>query len=91
MNEQKRMAAERAEARLTRIEFNTREYEFNHGAKPRGRGGWAFVDAQFAKRNDYLDFVFWAPGGLTFTEAKRVAADHFRKTAGFSGEVVVCS
>jgi hypothetical protein len=27
---------------LGRIEISTGEYEFNHGAKPRGRGRWAF-------------------------------------------------
>lgn len=25
------------------VETNTREYEFSHGKKPRGRGYWAFA------------------------------------------------
>jgi hypothetical protein len=26
-------------------EFNTTEYEFSHGKKPRGTGNWAFIPA----------------------------------------------
>lgn len=73
------------------MEFNTREYESNHGAKPRGRGSWAFVDARHARKPNYLDFVFWAPGGLTYGDAKAKARAHFAAQADFSGEVVVCS
>ena len=71
--------------------FDTCEYEFNHGAKPRGRGSWAFVDAKHANANNYLDFVFWTSSGLTFSEAKKVAAAHFAQVDGFSGDIVVCS
>ena len=27
---------------MTRVEFSTNTYEFSHGRKPRGFGGWAF-------------------------------------------------
>jgi hypothetical protein len=74
-----------------KIEFNTNEYESNHGAKPRGKGSWAFVDRKHANADNYLDFVFWAPAGLTFTEAKKAAAVHFRAITGFTGVIVVCS
>lgn len=74
-----------------RVRFSTREYEMNHGAKPRGRGSWAFVDQRFARANDYLDHVFWAPAGLTLGEAKKAAEAHFGAVAGFSGYAEVCS
>lgn len=53
----------------TKIYFSTREYELSHGAKPRGRGSWAFAfDGE-----DRMEDLFWTAGALTFTEAKRVA------------------
>lgn len=75
-----------------RVFFSTLEYERNHGAMPRGRGSWAFVDALHARKMNYLDFVWWAPSGLTYSEAKRAAVKHFTTADGyFSGELVVCS
>jgi len=53
------------------MEFNTREFEFAHGHKPRGTGGWAFA----ASRNATPEKVFWAHG--TFSEAKAQARKHF--------------
>ena len=73
------------------IEFSTREYEADHGSKPRGRGSWAFVDQVHAKRDDYLKFVFWSPANLTFGAAKKAAAAHFKAQANFSGVISVCS
>lgn len=70
------------------MEFNTREYESNHGAKPRGFGSWAFVDYRFSRVNNYLDHVKWF-NGMTYGDAKRAAAKAF-KAEGVS-EVVVCS
>jgi hypothetical protein len=74
-----------------RVEFSTREYEMNHGAKPRGRGNWAFVDQRFARSADYLARVYWAGSDLLLSEAKKKAAEHFKAVPGFSGVVEVCS
>jgi len=69
--------------------FNTNEFERSHNKSPRGRGSWAFVDYVYAKRNDYLDFVFWS-NGTTYQEAKKAAREHFASLGDkFSGEVVV--
>jgi hypothetical protein len=73
----------------TRVQFDTSEFERAHGRNPRGRGSWAFADAQHARRADYLDFVFWFNG--SYGEAKRAAAAHFAADADFSGDVVVLS
>ena len=81
----------RAHAADRAVEFSTREYEADHGAKPRGRGTWAFVDQTHAKRDDYLKFVFWSPANLTFGAAKKAAAAHFKAQANFSGVISVCS
>lgn len=77
----------------TQVTFDTSEYEREHGHRPRGRGGWAFIDAVYAKRNDYLDFVFWAGSGKTYSESKREARAHFAALGPekFSGDVVVLS
>jgi hypothetical protein len=55
------------------LEFDTTEYEFSHGRKPRGRGGWVFEKyLPHPAGNGFVDrFVFWAKGGQTLTEAKR--------------------
>jgi hypothetical protein len=69
------------------LEFSTREYEFNHGAKPRGTGYWFFCPAARAQQADYLDHCFQVRG--TYSEAKAAARRHFA-ALGIS-EVVVCS
>ena len=51
------------------VRFSTSEYEFAHGRKPRGRGHWAF---QFYEKNDWFTVKF-APGSLTYVDAKRWA------------------
>lgn len=78
---------------MANVYFSTREYEFNHGAKPRGRGNWAFVETKHAKKANYLDFVFWAGPDLTYGEAKRKAAEHFRAKNPEAAyvDLVVCS
>jgi hypothetical protein len=53
--------------------FNTTEFEFSHGFKPRGRGSWAFSPTEFAHLNDD-DYIFWAHG-CTYTEAKKAARE----------------
>jgi hypothetical protein len=68
------------------VSVSTREYEFNHGAKPRGFGSWAFLF-----EGDLT--VHWmrdAQGGsMTFSDAKRAA----RKLAASHGclWISVCS
>jgi hypothetical protein len=53
--------------------FNTRDYEFAHGKKPRGDGWWAFVPADYVWKGDMpSDGIAWVGG--TFSEAKREVA-----------------
>ena len=70
------------------VTFNTREFESNHGAKPRGQGSWVFVAYEFSRANNYLDHVKWFHQ-MTFADAKRAAAKAF--AAEGVSEVVVCS
>ena len=53
----------------TKVEVNSDGFQFAHGRKPSGRGGWAFhpdfdVDPSSSE-------IIWANG--TFTEARREA------------------
>ena len=67
----------------TKIQFDTSEYERSHGAKPRGRGSWAFsttreMDYELGKEERSGRFVVgptyvWVHQA-TFAEAKREAA-----------------
>lgn len=79
-------------ANKTRIEFDTTEYERNHGHSPRGRGSWAFCDVEQYKggRTNYLDYTFWTPS-MTYGEAKKLAKAHFQAKGECSGMIVVCS
>lgn len=86
---QQRAAAARASGGKRKVTFNTSDFYRAHSRAPRGRGSWAFVDAQFAERDNYLDFVFWANG--LYADAKKAAAAHFAAQTDFSGEVVVLS
>lgn len=52
------------------VEVLDREYVMNHGAKPRGRGNWAFCLVN-PNRSDYLDFVVWANG--RYSDAEKAA------------------
>jgi len=61
--------------------FNTDEYEFNHGARPRGRGTWAFG---FGEREPAEPFYVSA----LYSEAKREALRE-AKRRGFSGMIFV--
>ena len=65
------------------ISIDTRAYELNHGAIPRGRGSWAFY---FDEGNDApVERAWFAPGSLTFSEAKRAAiAEGKRRGATFA-------
>jgi len=53
---------------VTKFEFDTTEYEWSHGRKPRGRGSWAFF-AQGADTSN-AEAAVWAPVG-TWSEARR--------------------
>lgn len=60
------------------MQVETREFEFSHGKKPRGRGHWAFFfDGQ---RN--VDKAFWAQG--TFAEASKAAKEEAKKRGAHS-------
>jgi hypothetical protein len=59
----------------TQVLFDTMPYEKSHGKQPRGQGGWAFIDAQYERRDDYLDFVKFFYG--SYAVAKRQAREHF--------------
>jgi hypothetical protein len=69
--------ADATAGRHLRVRFGTSEYEFAHGRKPRGKGCWGF---QFYEKNDWYTIKF-APGSLTFADAKRWAI----KTAKAAG------
>lgn len=56
------------------VEFVTRDYEFSHGRPPRGRGTWAFA----FKHDGSLADAWWAPGELSYAEAKKLAAAEAR-------------
>jgi hypothetical protein len=59
-------------------QFKTHEYEFAHGKKPRGRGMWAFVPANYVWGDDMPeDAIAWANG--TYTDAKREVAKRYPK------------
>lgn len=60
----------------TRVSVDTRPYVRNHGAEPRGVGGWAFGVVDPA-RVDYLKGCIWVYNvtyGAAKREAKRQAA-----------------
>lgn len=51
------------------LTISINEYEANHGAKPRGRGSWAFIFAASARQlrerqeaHDYLAYAWFVPG-----------------------------
>lgn len=64
------------------IEFNTREYEFSQGHKPRGNGAWAFS----FKHNPDMSEIFWING--TYGECKKIART--KAKAEGKTEVFVC-
>ena len=72
-----------ASTALGAIEFNTREYEFSLGHKPRGIGAWAFA----FRRDADLSEIFWING--SYGDAKKVARAKAR--AEGHNEVWVCS
>lgn len=65
------------------VEFNTREYEFSHGRKPRGRGAWAFA----FRRDPDMSEIIWVNGA--YAEAKKIARE--KAKAASQPVVYVCS
>jgi hypothetical protein len=58
------------ERKTMKVEFNTDNYEFTHGRKPRGHGAWAFVPKHLWD-ND----LHWETG--IYSEAKRKAKQFY--------------
>lgn len=62
------------------MKVDTTTFVREHGHAPRGRGGWIFImGAIDFERIDETDragrpLLWHAPGGLTFSEAKKLAA-----------------
>jgi hypothetical protein len=55
---------------MTAKTFDTTEYEFSHGHKPRGYGSWAFArPGSPAERGETFDGIEWRNG--TYTDAKQ--------------------
>lgn len=53
---------------MSKISFDTSEFQRSHLRTPRGRGSWAFTFGNRTPNNDLSDVLF-SPSG-TFTEAK---------------------
>lgn len=65
---------------MTTPRFSTNAFRFSHGKAPRGTGCWAF-------RWNGVDH--FAPGTMTYTDAKAWAAKQARADGAY--EVEVCS
>lgn len=61
------------------VRFDTSAYRSSHGAEPRGRGSWGFVmgklDYELVDEKDAQGRarLWFAPGSMTFGEAKKLA------------------
>lgn len=66
--------------------FDDREYLINHGAKPRGRGRWAFS----TKRSPDVSGpnILWSPYDILFSDAKMWAKQQVQANGG-TGTVVL--
>jgi hypothetical protein len=51
------------------------EYFRSHRIAPRGRGSWAFCDANYSCLQDYLAHTIFSPR-MTYSEAKKWAIAH---------------
>lgn len=56
------------------IEISTSNYQFAHGKKPSGRGGWAF---EFKINGQWQ--VEFAPGQMLYTDAKKWAVERAKE------------
>jgi len=61
------------------MQVSTTEFEFSHGRKPRGRGHWAFYFGFRGIVGGTVEPAF-APGEMTFTQAKRWAISEAKKS-----------
>ena len=68
------------------IRFVTRDYEYAHARRPRGRGSWAFA----LKRDYTVDEAIFVPGSLTYGDACHEFA-RVARMFGVTGPVWVCS
>lgn len=68
---------------MTKVHFSTREFEFSHGRKPKGRGGWWF---EFEGQENMDD---WFSANGTFSEARRAATVEARRRFPGQPEVFV--
>ena len=59
------------------IEVFTEQFEFEHGHLPRGRGNWGF---HFCRGGAMTREAEFAPGEMTFSEARRWAISQARAT-----------
>lgn len=68
-----------------KIDFDTTNYEFTHGRKPKGWGMWAFEYRDGLRWSEPV----WVTGSMTYAEAKK----HFkaimaaRAPKGFKGTI----
>lgn len=75
----------RRSGRAPALVVSTHEYLRAHGKTPRGQGRWAFCPSSKFDRDDYLDYVVWAPYS-TYANAKR-----WLRAQGKSGSWVACT
>lgn len=69
------------------VRFDSVDFEWSHGRKPRGNGVWGFG---FGCRVPTTSEAWFTPVAVTFTEAKRQAKAE-AKRRGFTGTVFVLS
>lgn len=55
-----------------KVEFYTTTYERSHSAKPKGRGGWAFIVMDGDREHETV----FAPGAMTLAQAKKWMRGH---------------
>lgn len=69
------------------VRFDSTDFEWAHGRKPRGTGMWGFG---FGRRAPTVSEAWFTPTSVNFTEAKRQARAE-AKRRGFTGTVFVLS
>ncbi len=70
------------------VEIKTAEFEFSHGRKPRGEGGWVFEASVYAGgRGTTFLGQHHVQGCRSYGDAKRAAVEHFKAEAKLIGGV----
>jgi hypothetical protein len=69
----------------TTVTIDSSYFYFAHGRSPRGTGAWAF--AQHWNERDHSK-IFWAPGCLSYKEAKKAAQAHFAAAGVYTAYVL---